>query len=153
MFRGLETILFTIGILLILSCLLFGCSFLREGLEAKVPYNTGGELTQYCTGQTDENACQNAYHCAWKNGQCMPEYDKICSGYTEPNTCADRDFCKWDETGKKCASNFTNVCPSFQNELACTTSTQCMWQNGKCVINPVDLQSDATQMTSMEYTP
>lgn len=43
------------------------------------------------------------------------------------------------------------VCSGFGDEESCRMSTQCMWQDNKCIPNPVDVKPTMTQLEATEY--
>lgn len=43
------------------------------------------------------------------------------------------------------------VCAGYDDEESCRMSTQCMWEDDKCIPNPADIKPTMTQLEATEY--
>lgn len=61
--KNLVSIFFVVVVVIILGCLLFGCSYRTEGLEMRVP------LSQSDCDKLNEEQCATSANCIWNKGE------------------------------------------------------------------------------------
>jgi len=78
-----------------------------------------------CSTHTDQNTCENIYHCYWYNGNCHAD-PPTCAGLNNEPDCT-RYGCYWYDG----ACHPTWTCENIVNPADCV-AYGCYWYNGAC---------------------